>query len=131
MFNQFNNDSKLKFELLNLGIGFRKVISLKYLFNKDNKYFNFLNGDFYLIYMNNIRLFFDINLNEYQLFSFSYKGFFINPFFLDKIDKFYYFYDNNYLLILKFFSLFINYYIRIIYYIKKILNLTILNLYNK
>lgn len=127
-FNQLNSDSKLKFKLLNLGIGFRKVISLKYLFNKENTYFNFLNGDFYLVYLNDLNSFFDVNIKEFQLFSLSYKGFFINPFYLDKLNNFYSFYDSNYLLILNFLSLFINSYIKMIYYLKKIINLTIYKL---
>ena len=78
--------------------------------------------------MNDLNSFFDVNIKEFQLFSLSYKGFFINPFYLDKLDKFYSFYDSNYLLILNFLSLFINSYIKMIYYLKKIINLTVYKL---
>lgn len=105
-------------------IAFKKVLQLNYIFNFET-YFNFLSSDYLLIYVNNVNNLFSVVKDELQLFSFSYKGFFINSNYLLNIHDYYMFYTNNYLYLIKYLQLFCFVYTKIIALIRKVMNMTI------
>lgn len=103
----------MRIKLLKNNIYLRHVKKITNLF-ASNLYFNFLGCDSFFIYVNDLNNVLRIIDNKLQLFSLSYKGFFINTEYLRNLNLYFQLYSKNYLAIMQYMILFINIYLNII-----------------